>query len=511
MPRNVLSHIQRAGLPTQGLEAAGPGTFLPAPTYTSTNRLLTAPSGVPYTAFGEIASAEKTPQIQQSFDTHIDPLNWDITTSGDATTAEGTVTLSGGQCCVSSNGAAGGSAQMETTDHAWYHPGQGLVMQFSGEWTDGGAADNVTLIGYGDATNGLFFGYNGAQFGVMLRSSQSGTVVDTWVPQPEWNGHKMLDTDANTTGVVLDPTKANVYIIRAQLHYHGSIHFYAMSPLEELPILLHTIRHNDQTNTGTTLLTASLPLHLSSTNATGATPTVVARSASLAVFIEGRERIGRRKFSYALSRAGVEAEEHILTLRMRDTITGRTNHGHALICAVNTGTTGNRPGFVRVYKNVKVFGTALTYGNHHLSSLLEQATNDTTLGATLTGTVGSVVGDPPTQFEVAGVDGTANRLAGCVVHVNGTARRIVSSSGSSPATLVVAGMDAPAAAYDGQTATIYNGEHIFTQAMGKDSSTTNLFDQHMLVVLNRGDSLTITAESSASAEMWVSLSWIEKQ
>lgn len=511
MAASVLDHIQLAGLPTKDLEPGlGGAASAPGPTYDVDFRMRTIPSGIPYTAFGELSTAEKTPQLQRSFDTHIDPIDWELTTSGDVAASQGTVTMARGQACVSTNGKAGGGAQMESTEYAWYHPGQGIVVQFSGEWTNGGAVGNESLIGYGNASNGLFFGYNGAQFGVLLRSNESGSVVDTWIPQTEWNTEQLIDNDANKTGFALDPTKANVYIIRAQLHYQGRIIFYVVSPEHDIPIPVHIIKHNDQTTTGVTLRTASLPLHISTQNAAGVTTELVAHSASMAVFIEGREREGRRKFSYGLSRLNITTEEHIATFRMRESIMGETNHGHALIYAINTGTTGNRPGFIRVYKNVKVFGTDLTYANHHLCSLLDQATDDTTLGATLTGTSSAVVGDPPYQFDVSGVDGSSNRLAGCILHVSGSARRILTSSGSSPATVTVAALENAASTYDNKSVTIYNGEHIFTQALGKDSSTTNVFEGDMLIHLSPGDSITVTAESSAAAEMWISLSWIEK-
>lgn len=509
MATSILDQIQTSGLPTRAL--MGTARAGPAATFDVDQRLRTAPAGLPYTAFGELSTAEKTPQLQVSFDTHVDPIDWTIVTSGDTVASQGLVTMDNGQACVTTNGKEGGGATIESNEYAYYHPGQGIVVQMSAEWPEGGAEGNESLIGYGNDENGLFFGFDGANFGVLLRSTATGSVVDTWTHQTAWNVNTLLDTDDNTTGVVIDPTKANVFIIRAQLHYQGRIMFYVVSPDHDTPVLVHIIKHNDQTNTGLTLRTASLPLHISTKNAAGMSTTLSAHSASMAVFIEGREREGRRKFSYGHVRTGITSEEHIITLRMRPTIMGKTSHGHVLVYAINTGTTGNRPGFIRLYKNAKIFGSDLTYSNHHLCSLVDQATDDTTIGGVLTGTSGSVVGDPPYQFTVSGVDGSDDRLVGCIAHIGGSARRILSSTGSSPTTVTVAAMPNAAATYDNKTVTIYNGELIFTQALGKDSSTTNVFEDDMLIHLSPGDTLTMTAESSAAAEMWISLSWIEKQ
>jgi len=478
-----------------------------AMTFDVDHRLRTSMVGLPITAFGEVATAEKSPQLQVSFDTNVDALEWDMTTAGTLAAAQGLVTFTDGTAMVTTNGKDGGGATMSTTEYAHYHPGQGLVIQLAAEFAEGGVAGNETIIGYGDASNGLFYGYNGAAFGLLMRSTATGSVVNTWVAQTDWN----VDTldGEGPSGMTLDPTKANVFIVRAQFHYMGRIAFYVVSPDHDFPQLVHLIKHNN-TGTGMTLRTASLPLHLSTQNDAGITAQVSVKTSSMAVFIEGRMSHGSRKFSYGTSRTDITSEEHLLTLRLRDTVLGATNHGHILLTNVGTGTTGNRPGFIRMYKNAKVFGTTLTYAQHHLCSIVEQSEQDTTIGGVLSGAVDDAVGEPVYQVNIAGVDGSSDRLAGCMVHMGGFTRRILTSTGSSPTTITVAAMDLTPAAANALTATIYNGAEVFTQALGKDASMLSAFSSDQLIHLSPGESITFTAESSAAAEIWLAVSWIEK-
>lgn len=468
--------------------------------------------GFPLTAFGELSTAEKTPRLQTTFDTALDALQWEITSGGDSIAAQGYAYTTEGIAKVTTNGAAGGSAMIESREHAHYHAGQGLMIQLSGQFTTG-VANNTQLIGYGDSSNGLFFGYNGTSFGVLMRSSASGSVVDTWTAQTSWNADTMDGSDGTTnpSAVNLDPTMSNVYFIQAQLHYMGRIRFFVAEATFTKPILVHTINFNNNTNTGITLRTASLPLHMSVENTSSNTDTVVVSTASMAVFIEGRQRIGDRKFAYTTTRGSINTEEHVLTLRIRSSVLGKTPHGQIYITSIETGTTANDPGLIRVYRNVKRFGASLTYTQPHLCSLFEVATNDTTITATATGTVSSSTGNPVYQCVIAGVVGTSNALAGCIVHIANYTRTILTSSGATNATITFAGIPLATGAVDGVTATIYNGELVYSQALGKDSSSNTLFSTDTLIHLSRpGDTITFTAYSGSVASIALAVSWIEQ-
>jgi len=71
----------------------------------------------------------------------------------------------------------------------------------------------VQRVGYGSSTNGIFLEQVGSQINIIKRTSVSGTLTTTTVPQSEWNVDRLdgtgISTD-NPSGVALDLTKAQI-------------------------------------------------------------------------------------------------------------------------------------------------------------------------------------------------------------------------------------------------------------------------------------------------------------
>jgi hypothetical protein len=78
-------------------------------------------------------------------------------------------------------------------------------------------ANTKKFMGYYNDDDGLYFGYSGTTFGVGLRTSTSGSMIETFVPQSDWN-IDTLDTGStfNPSGIHLDNTKANIYVMNFQ-------------------------------------------------------------------------------------------------------------------------------------------------------------------------------------------------------------------------------------------------------------------------------------------------------
>lgn len=99
-----------------------------------------------------------------------------------------------------------------------YQPGKSQLIFLTGIF--GTPTTNVTKrMGYYDDNDGLFFALTGGSdtFGVVLRTSTSGIAVDTFIPQSQWN----IDTlntgnTLNPSGIHLDVTKANIFVINFQ-------------------------------------------------------------------------------------------------------------------------------------------------------------------------------------------------------------------------------------------------------------------------------------------------------
>ena len=101
-----------------------------------------------------------------------------------------------------------------------YQPGKGQQILMTGilELASGTKTGCQRRIGIFDDDNGAFFESDAGTIGVTVRTKDSGSVVDTTVAQSSWN----IDTmdggadAANPSGLTLDATKAQIFVIDYQ-------------------------------------------------------------------------------------------------------------------------------------------------------------------------------------------------------------------------------------------------------------------------------------------------------
>jgi len=118
---------------------------------------------IPKTAFDEMLVAELTPLVQAQFTYGINSLQF-LQFPGNGGTIAGT----DGMAVLNSGTSADGFSIMLSNDVVRYNAGQGTLARFSGLYTTG-VADSEQTIGLGFNLHGLFFGYNGTDFGVLRR------------------------------------------------------------------------------------------------------------------------------------------------------------------------------------------------------------------------------------------------------------------------------------------------------------------------------------------------------
>jgi hypothetical protein len=98
----------------------------------------------------------------------------------------------------------------------YYQPGKSQLVFLTGVFGSG-MANTRKYMGYMDDEDGLYFGFSGATFGVGLRTSTSGSAVDTFIPQVDWNIDTLISGNPlNPSGHHLDTTKTNIYVINFQ-------------------------------------------------------------------------------------------------------------------------------------------------------------------------------------------------------------------------------------------------------------------------------------------------------
>jgi len=110
----------------------------------------------------------------------------------------------------------------QTKKYFPYQPGKSQFIAITGRF--GAVYNGVTQrIGYFDNDNGLFFQIDENGVGVTIRDSVSGSVHESTVYQSNWNVDAMDGT--GPSGVTLDPTKAQIFIIDFQWLGTGRVRF----------------------------------------------------------------------------------------------------------------------------------------------------------------------------------------------------------------------------------------------------------------------------------------------
>lgn len=191
------SYQQRVGAVILGADVAG---NYPIPI---------APSGGASDAFGRLRISQ--PQTifdsKQLFDNQ--PLFWDdAEVSGGGTSSS--YSSARASTIIGVSASTAGRRLRQTFRRFNYQPGKSQLILLTGVIGSGGSGI-TSRIGYGDDDNGLFFEVvNGTAY-VNSRSSVSGSPVDDYIAQSQWN----LDPldGRGPSGYTLDLDKANIFFI----------------------------------------------------------------------------------------------------------------------------------------------------------------------------------------------------------------------------------------------------------------------------------------------------------
>jgi hypothetical protein len=117
---------------------------------------------------------------------------------------------------------SGDAAVRQTHSYLRYLPGKSQQILITGVL--GSSKTNVRQrIGYFDNDNGVFFEQTGAGLSVVRRTKTSGSVVNNTTFQTEWNLDRL--DGSGPSGIVLDPSKAQIFIIDLQWLGVGRVRF----------------------------------------------------------------------------------------------------------------------------------------------------------------------------------------------------------------------------------------------------------------------------------------------
>lgn len=181
--------------------------------------------------------------------------------------------------------ADGDSVIRQTREHFRYQSGKSQLIKMTGV-LGAGQTNTNKKIGYGDDSNGLFFGQDGDGLFVMQRSKVTGSVVDEKVYQANWNVDAMDGNGAS--GYTIDPTKSNIFMIDLEWLGVGRVRF--CLNMNGTTYVVHGF-DNSNSRTTTYMTTANLPCRYEITNSGAAAGSATLKQICTEVESEGAQEL----------------------------------------------------------------------------------------------------------------------------------------------------------------------------------------------------------------------------
>lgn len=310
----------------------------------------------PLTSFGDLRTAELSPQFQGSFEYTVD--NTELTTNTEVN--GGTVTQASGMALIGTSTTTASTALLISRKHAKYRSGLGGLLRFTALFTTPVAVTEQYIgimdeIGSSEAfENGYGIGYNGTTFGFHRWSNDALTTVT----QANWDDP--LD-GTGRSGMTLDLTKLNVWAINYQYLGAGKIELAIENDSTGDFIVVHTVLYS---NLNTEPSVHNPNFHFTIwTNNKATTSDLIIKSSSYAYFIEGKtsfiELHQIENASGTKEKTSVTTEVAIFTIRNKATYVSKTNFIDIVLIGVGASieaSSANNLGTVRLVKNATLGG-----------------------------------------------------------------------------------------------------------------------------------------------------------
>lgn len=283
---------------------------------------------LPLTAFGDLRTAELTPQFQNSFEYTVD--NTELTTN--TVVNGGTVTQAEAMAVITTSTTTASTAMLQSKRHAKYRAGLGGLFRFTTLFTSPVATTGqyfgiVDELGSSAAfKNGLAVGYDGTTFGFHRFANDTKTTV----PKSSW-----LDPldGSGPSGKTLDATKLNVWAISMQYLCAGALCLFWENPETGFFELVELIEYANA-NTVPSSFNPNYHATIFADNA-GTTSNLIVKCGSYVYFVEGKTKyfeLHQPQFSSGeQTKATVTTEVAIFTIRNKSTYQSKTNFIDALI------------------------------------------------------------------------------------------------------------------------------------------------------------------------------------
>jgi hypothetical protein len=271
------------------------------------------------TSFGSLKteSERQLGVYEASLDTYDDLFTIDLATGGTSTydavkssVVLATTTDSGSRCTRTTN------------RYHYYLPGTSNLARISVACGDIGKTGNKRRWGCYDDSDGIFFELNGTEVRVVIRSSTSGSIVDTPVPRAAWTD-KMDGT--GLSGFNLDVTKVNNYWADYTFSGAGRVRFGVYEP-NGARLVAYTIQTGN-VYPYPSIRTATLPLRTENlnTSATGSSSELREVVMSVATEADPIDYTFWRSADMEVYGVTTTTDTHLISMQSIPTINGKHN------------------------------------------------------------------------------------------------------------------------------------------------------------------------------------------
>lgn len=325
------------------------------------------PYSVPVTAIYDVRATNLTPMTGWSF-------NYTINTQfiNTSKTINAGITQSNNMAVLNTSTNPNEYAQILTRKSLRCLPGLGSLVRFDAIFSTG-VANSEQIIGLGTDQNGLFFGYNGTDFSI-LRIANS---TKYWTKKSDWNVDIMDGT--GPSGMNLDTTKGNIYIIEFQWGGFGVVNFYILSTTTGLPVLVNKIEYPN-TDTTPILFNDTLPLSAKVSKTTNESDIILSTSTAMA-FCEGdpsTQSLRTRNSISATNISATLANQHILSIRNVTSFNSKTNGTNVRLDLITTSNDGNKSTTYNLIRNASFTATPTYTPINATLSVIEYNNTSTT-------------------------------------------------------------------------------------------------------------------------------------
>lgn len=274
------------------------------------------------------------------------------------------------------NGVSGASVKRTTNRYHYYLPGASNNYLGTISCGDTGKVGNTRRWGAFDDEDGVFFSLEGTTLNAVIRSSTTGSVVDTKIPKASWNTDKL---DGNgLSGMTIDITKVNIYWIDYQWLGAGRVRFGVYAP-DGSRVICHTV-YNAGQNTLPYMRTGTLPVRTENINTGTTGSSTELRETCQAMYTEGtyEDYTFWRSSDIDATATATTSDVNLVAIRSQINPPGLNHHNSIIAYPETLNVYSDQPVRIDLTQNVTVTGGTWTVASGDTS--IEASTDTAVTG-----------------------------------------------------------------------------------------------------------------------------------